>query len=230
MTSRISTERRADYAAFLDHTVLKADTSRSTVRRFCAEARQYGFASVCVNPTHVRLVAEELRGSGVKTCCVVGFPLGANTPQIKAQETAEAVANGAEEIDMVINIGALKDGDDELIFGEIAAVVAAAHPRALVKVIIETALLSDEEKVRACRIAERAGADFVKTSSGFGPGGATVADVQLMRQMVGDTMHVKASTGINDRASFEALRAAGATRMGTSKGMLIVEGERGADN
>jgi deoxyribose-phosphate aldolase len=220
-----TTTRRPDYAACIDHTVLKADTVRSTVLRFCAEAKQYGFASVCVNPTHIPLVSAELRGSGVKTCCVVGFPLGATTPHVKAVETAEAVANGAEEIDMVINIGALKDGDDDLVLRDIQAVVEAAHPHALVKVIIETALLTDAEKVRACQLAERAGADFVKTSSGFGPGGATVADVQLMRATVAADIQVKASTGINTRADFEALHAAGATRMGTSKGMKIVEGD-----
>lgn len=225
MPSVTAPDRRPDYAAFIDHTVLKADTLRSTVQRFCAEAKQYGFASVCVNPTHVALVAAELSGSGVKTCCVVGFPLGANTPRSKAAETAEAVEHGAEEIDMVINIGALKDGDDDLVLRDIQAVVAAAHPRALVKAIIETALLSDAEKVRACRIAQQAGADFVKTSSGFGPAGATVADIRLMRETVGATMQIKASTGINTRADFEALQAAGATRMGTSKGIKIVEGD-----
>ena len=219
---------RPEYAAYIDHTVLKPDTLRSTVIRFCDEAKQYGFASVCVNPTHVRLVAAELAGSGVKTCCVVGFPLGANTPLVKATETAEAVQHGAEEVDMVINVGALKDKDYDLVREEIQRVVAAAAPRALVKVIIETALLTDEEKVIACRLAQSAGANFVKTSTGFGPGGATVEDVRLMKATVGDALQVKASTGINDRAIFEALAAAGATRMGTSKGILIVLGEGAA--
>lgn len=225
MATPLNDHARPDYAAFIDHTVLKPDTTRDTVRRFCAEARQYGFASVCVNPTHVRLVAAELRGSGVKTCCVIGFPLGANTLRVKAAETAEAVADGAEEVDMVINIGALKDGDDDLVFAEIKAVVDAAHPHAIVKVIIETCLLTDAEKVRACQIAVKAGADFVKTSTGFGSGGATVEDVQLMKAAVGDAAQVKASTGINNRAIFEAMMAAGATRMGTSKGCIIIAGE-----
>jgi len=216
---------KSEYARYIDHTVLKADTVKSTVQRFCDEARRYGFASVCVNPTHVRFVAEQLAGSGVQTCCVIGFPLGATTSAVKAFETAEAVANGATEVDMVINIGALKDGDYDLVLNDIKAVVDAAHPRALVKVIIETCLLTDEEKVIACQLARQAGADFVKTSTGFGAGGATVEDIQLMKATVGDAMQVKASTGINDRQIFEAMVAAGATRMGTSKGIKIVEGE-----
>jgi deoxyribose-phosphate aldolase len=223
-SSAPSNETKPEYARYIDHTVLKPDTVRNTVRRFCAEAKQYGFASVCVNPTHVRLVATELAGSGVKTCCVVGFPLGATTPLVKATETAEAVQNGAEEVDMVINIGALKDGDDDLVLQDIQAVVAAAHPKALVKVIIETCLLSDAQKTTACRLAQQAGADFVKTSTGFGAGGATVEDVRLMKATVGEAMQVKASTGINNRAIFEEMVAAGATRMGTSKGILIVTG------
>jgi deoxyribose-phosphate aldolase len=213
------------YAQYVDHTVLKADTVRSTVKRFCDEAKQYHFASVCVNPTHVNLVANELRDSGVKTCCVVGFPLGANTTRIKALEAAEAVENGAEEVDMVINIGALKDKDYDLVYEDILAVVESVHPQALVKVIIETCLLTDEEKVIACQLAQKAGADFVKTSTGFGNGGATVEDVRLMKRTVGERMQIKASTGINDRQVFEAMVAAGAVRMGTSKGITIVEGE-----
>lgn len=215
----------ASYARYMDHTVLKADTTRATVERFCAEARQYGFASVCVNPIHAALVSSLLKGSGVKTCCVVGFPLGANTPAIKAAEAAGAVADGAEEIDMVMNIGALKDGDLDLVERDIRGVVEASHPKALVKVIIETCLLTDAEKVTACQLALKAGADFVKTSSGFGSGGATVEDVRLMKQTVGDRMQVKASTGINDRAACDAMIAAGATRMGTSKGIKIVRGD-----
>lgn len=219
---------RPEYASYIDHTVLKADTVQSTVQKFCDEARRYGFASVCVNPTHVRFVAEQLRGSGVQTCCVIGFPLGATTSAVKAFEAADAVNNGATEVDMVINVGALKDGNDELVLNDIRAVVEAAHPRARVKVIIETCLLTDDEKVTACRLAQQAGADFVKTSTGFGPGGATVEDIRLMKQTVGSAMQVKASTGINDRQIFEAMVAAGATRMGTSKGIRIVEGEPAA--
>ncbi len=213
------------YAKYMDHTVLKPDTVRSTVKRFCDEAKEWKFASVCVNPTHVKYVAGELAGSGVKTCCVIGFPLGANTQFIKSVEAMEAVKNGADEVDMVINVGALKDKDYDLVYADIKGVVEAAHPKALVKVIIETCLLTDEEKVRACELAKQAGADFVKTSTGFGSGGATVEDVRLMKRTVGDNMMVKASTGINDRKVCDAMLAAGAVRMGTSKGIKIVMGE-----
>lgn len=213
------------YAKYMDHTVLKPDTVRSTVKKFCDEAKEWKFASVCVNPTHVKYVASQLNGSGVKTCCVIGFPLGANTPFLKAVETMEAVKNGAEEVDMVINVGALKDKDYDLVYEDIKGVVDAAHPKALVKVIIETCLLNDEEKVRVCELAKRAGADFVKTSTGFGSGGATVEDVRLMKRTVGDNMRVKASTGINDRKTCDAMLSAGAVRMGTSKGIKIIMGE-----
>ena len=196
----------AGYGKYMDHTVLKPETQRATVAKFCDEAIQYQFASVCVNPTHVKFVADRLKGTGVKTCCVIGFPLGANTSFIKGVETMEAVKNGAEECDMVINIGALKDRDYQLVYEDIKAVVDAAHPKAAVK----------------------AGADFVKTSTGFGSGGATVEDVRLMKRTVGDSMLVKASTGINDRAVCDQMIAAGAVRMGTSKGILIVKGEGGS--
>lgn len=215
----------ASYAQYMDHTVLKPDTVRSTVKRFCDEAKEYKFASVCVNPTQVKYVASQLAGSGVKTCCVIGFPLGANTSFIKGVEAMEAVKNGADEVDMVINVGALKDKDYDLVYDDIKAVVDAAHPKAQVKVIIETCLLTDEEKVRACEIAKQAKADFVKTSTGFGSGGATVEDVRLMKRTVGDSMKVKASTGINDRKTCDQMLAAGAVRMGTSKGILIVKGD-----
>jgi deoxyribose-phosphate aldolase len=213
------------YAQYMDHTVLKPDTVASTVKRFCDEAREYKFASVCVNPTHVKYVAAQLAGSGVKTCCVIGFPLGANTSLVKAVETAEAVKNGADEVDMVINVGALKDRNYDLVYEDIKAVVDAAHPKALVKVIIETCLLTDEEKIKACELAKKANADFVKTSTGFGSGGATVEDVRLMKRTVGENMRVKASTGINDRKTCDQMLAAGAVRMGTSKGILIVKGD-----
>lgn len=215
----------ASYAQYMDHTVLKPETQRSTVDKFCDEAIQYHFASVCINPTHVRHVAARLKGTGVKTCCVIGFPLGANTTFVKMVEAMEAVKNGAEEVDMVINIGALKDRDDTLVYEDIKAVVDAAHPNAIVKVIIETSALTDEEKVRACELAKRAGTDFVKTSTGFGSGGATVEDVRLMKRTVGEFIKVKASTGINDRAVCDKMLAAGAVRMGTSKGIKIVQGE-----
>ena len=218
----------AAYGKYIDHTVLKPETQRATVARFCDEAIQYGFASVCVNPTHIKFVAERLKGTGVKTCCVIGFPLGATTTFVKAVETMEAVKNGAEEVDMVINIGALKDRDYNLVYEDIKAVVDVAHPKALVKVIIETSALTDEEKVRACELAKQAGADFVKTSTGFGSGGATVEDVRLMKRTVGNSMKVKASTGINNREICDQMIAAGAERMGTSKGILIVKGEGGS--
>lgn len=214
----------ASYGKYMDHTVLKPATQQSTVAKFCDEAIQYKFASVCVNPTHVKFVANRLKGTGVKTCCVIGFPLGANTTFIKGVETMEAVKNGAEEVDMVINIGALKDKDYELVYEDIKAVVDAAHPHAMVKVIIETSALTDEEKVRACELAKRAGTDFVKTSTGFGEGGATVEDIRLMKRTVGEGVMVKASTGINDRAVCDQMLAAGAVRMGTSKGIKIIEG------
>lgn len=214
----------ASYGQYMDHTVLKPETTQSTVEKFCNEAIQYDFASVCVNPTHVKYVAERLKGTGVKTCCVIGFPLGANTTFVKSVETVEAVKNGAEEVDMVINIGALKDKNYNLVYEDIKAVVDAARPKAIVKVIIETSALTDEEKVRACELAKRAGTDFVKTSTGFGSSGATVEDIRLMKRTVGEGVKVKASTGINDRAICDQMLAAGAVRMGTSKGIKIVKG------
>lgn len=213
----------ASYSKYIDHTVLKADTTRATIKRFCDEAKQYNFASVCVNPCHVAFVAEQLRGSGVKAAACVGFPLGANTSHIKAEEAKEAVANGAEEVDMVINVGALKDGDVDYVREDIRAVVEAAHPAALVKVILEISALTDEEIVTACNLALDAGADFVKTSTGFGEGGATLEAVRLMKQTVGDRCKIKASTGINNRQICDAFLAAGAVRFGTSKGIRIVE-------
>jgi len=217
------------YAKYMDHTVLKPETTKATLKRFCDEAKQYHFASVCVNPANIPYVAEQLKGSGVKACAVIGFPLGANTTLIKAMEATEAVKNGAEEVDMVINIGALKDKDYDYVYNDIKAVVDAAHPQALVKVIIETSALTDDEKVKACELSKRANADFVKTSTGFGSGGATVEDVRLMKRTVGEGMMVKASTGINDRAICDQMLAAGAVRMGTSKGIIIVNGGATAD-
>lgn len=215
----------ANYAQYMDHTVLKPETVKKTLKQFCDEAKEYHFASVCVNPVNVPYVASQLKGSGVKTCSVIGFPLGASTSFIKAAETTEAIKNGAEEVDMVINIGALKDGDYDVVYNDILAVVNAARPRAAVKVIIEASALTDEEKVAACTLAKRAGADFVKTSTGFGSGGATVEDVALMKQTVGEGVKVKASTGINDRRVCDEMLKAGAVRMGTSKGIKIVKGE-----
>lgn len=213
------------YAQYIDHTVLKIATTTQTLKKFCDEAREYGFASVCVNPCNIPYVVSQLKGSGVKACAVIGFPLGANTTFIKAMETLEAVRNGAEEVDMVINIGRLKDKDYDYVLKDIQAVVDAAHPHALVKVIIETCVLTDEEKVKVCQLAREAGADFVKTSTGFGDGGATAADVRLMKQTVGEGVQVKASTGINNRQICDEMVAAGAVRMGTSKGIYIVKDE-----
>jgi deoxyribose-phosphate aldolase len=215
----------AGYAQYMDHTVLKPETTKATLKKFCDEAKQYHFASVCINPVNVPYVAAQLKGSGVKTCSVIGFPLGATTALIKAAEATEAIKNGAEEVDMVINIGALKDKEYDVVYNEILAVVSASHPQAIVKVIIETSALSDEEKVAACALAKRAGTDFVKTSTGFGTGGATVEDVRLMKQTVGEGVKVKASTGINDRRVCDEMLKAGAVRMGTSKGIKIVKGE-----
>lgn len=213
------------YAKYIDHTVLKIATTKETLKQFCDEAKEYGFASVCVNPCNIPYVVEQLKGSKVKACSVIGFPLGANTSAIKAMETLEAVKNGAQEVDMVINVGRLKDQDYDYVKKDIKAVVDAAHPQAIVKVIIETCVLSDEEKVKACELALEAGADFVKTSTGFGDGGATEADVKLMKATVGETMQVKASTGINCRADCDRMLEAGAVRMGTSKGIRIVKDE-----
>lgn len=209
----------------VDHTVLKPETTCKTIEKFCKEALQWNYASVCVNPTHVRLAASLLKGSSVKVCTVIGFPLGANTPVVKATEVRDAIANGAQEVDMVINIGALKDGDYELVSRDIKAVVDAAAGQATTKVIIETCLLTDQEKIKVCLLAKNAGADFVKTSTGMSTGGATVEDIALMRKTVGPEMGVKASTGVNDREIALNMIRAGATRLGTSKGEIIVTGK-----
>ncbi len=216
-------------AKYIDHTILKADAKKADVQKLCDEAKQYGFASVCVNPCWVPFCAEVLKGSEVKVCTVIGFPLGANTPQTKAFEAADAIKNGAAEVDMVINIGALKDGLDEQVYQDILAVRRAA-PNAILKVIIETCLLTDEEKVRACQASAKAKADFVKTSTGFstggsGPaGGATEADVKLMKANITEGMQVKASGGVRDVEAFNKMLAAGATRIGTSSGIKIITG------
>lgn len=211
-------------AALIDHTLLKPEATAADIRKVCAEARQYGFASVCVNPYWVRLVAEELAGSPVKVCSVVGFPLGASATQIKVAETAAAIRDGAQEIDMVLNIGELRGGNHDAVRGDIQAVVEIAHAcGAIVKVILETALLNDEQKIAASRLAKEAGADFVKTSTGFGPGGATAADVALMRRAVGPTMGVKASGGVRTLEDLKTMAAAGANRVGASASVKIVE-------
>lgn len=212
-------------AALIDHTILKADATRADVLKVCREAREYQFASVCVNGCWTTLVAKELAGSPVKVCTVVGFPLGAMSTQAKAAETEIAVRDGAREIDMVIPVGALKSGESETVKADIAAVVTAAHAGgAIVKVIIETALLTDDEKKLACRLAKEAGAEFVKTSTGFSSAGATARDVALMRETVGPEMGVKASGGIRTIDDLRAMVAAGANRIGASASVKIVEG------
>ena len=212
-------------AKYIDHTLLKPEASVEQITRLCEEAKKFKFASVCVNAAHAGLCARLLKGSGVKVCCVVGFPLGATLSTVKAFETTQVIADGAEEVDMVLNIGALKSGDAKLVKADVAAVVAAAHShKALVKVIIETCLLSDAEKVKACQLCKEAGADFVKTSTGFNTGGATLADVSLMRKTVGPDMGVKAAGGVRTREDVLAMIEAGATRIGTSGGVKIIEG------
>ena len=213
-----------ELAKTIDHTLLKPNATAAQVLKLCDEAKEYGFASVCVNPSRVALAAQALAGTDVTACCVVGFPLGAIPSVSKAAEAAECVRSGAREIDMVINIGAAKDGDWALVESDIAAVRAACGPAKL-KVIIETCLLTDEEKVEACLAAKRAGADFVETSTGFSTGGATVEDVRLMRRTVGPEMGVKASGGIHNRQEALAMLEAGATRIGASSGIAIVTGE-----
>ncbi|MDY3118603.1 MAG: deoxyribose-phosphate aldolase [Peptoniphilus sp.] len=206
---------------YIDHTLLNADATKDDVMRVIDEAEKYNFASVCLEPCWVALAAERLKDSPVKVCTVIGFPLGANTKTVKAFEAKEAVENGADEVDMVLNIGALKSGDDAAVLADMKAVRNAARD-ALVKVILETCLLTDEEKKKACALAEEAGLDYVKTSTGFSTGGATVEDVKLMREAVGDRMGVKASGGIRDTETAEAMIRAGASRIGASKSVAII--------
>ena len=214
-----------EIAALIDHTLLKPQATAADIRRLCQEARRYGFAAVCVNPYWVTLAASELAGSSVHVAAVAGFPLGANTATTKVAETEGAILDGAREIDMVLNIGELCAGNFDAVRADIAAVVAAAHVQgALVKVILETALLNDQQKTAACELSKLAGADFVKTSTGFSTHGATVHDVELMRRAVGPDTGVKASGGIRTLEDLEAMRAAGANRIGTSSGVQIVEG------
>lgn len=210
-----------DIAKKIDHTMLKADASADTIKRYCKEAVEHKFASVCVNSCHVPLVSSQLKGSGVMTCCVVGFPLGAMLTSAKASEASESVKAGAEEVDMVINIGAVKDRNWDFVRDDIKAVVEASKP-AIVKVIIETCLLTDEEKVKACELSEEAGAAFVKTSTGFSTGGATVEDIRLMRKTVGDRLQVKASGGIRTPEFARELVEAGADRIGAGNGIVLL--------
>ena len=215
-----------DIAATIDHTLLKPEATSDQIAQLCYEAKKYSFASVCVNPTHVPLCAELLKGTPVKVCTVIGFPLGATAADVKQYETSGAIKKGATEIDMVINIGALKAGDLEVVARDILGVVETSHrENIIVKVIIETALLNDEEKKIACLLAKEAGADYVKTSTGFAGGGATVEDVALMRHVVGPSIGVKAAGGIRTREDAEMMIQAGATRIGASAGIKIVKNE-----
>ena len=204
-----------DIAGYIDHTLLKPEATTNDIVKLCREAVEKGFYAVCVNPSYVKTAVTELTGTGIKVCTVIGFPLGATTSQTKAFEASKVVDAGVDELDMVIHIGALKEGNDQYVYDDIAAVVKAARGLT-VKVIIETALLTDEEKVRACKLAQEAGAHFVKTSTGFGPGGATIADVRLMRETVGLSMGVKASGGVKTREAVLQMIEAGATRIGSS--------------
>ncbi|MBS4762253.1 deoxyribose-phosphate aldolase [Carnobacteriaceae bacterium zg-ZUI252] len=211
---------------YIDHTILKPEASLEDITRICSEAKAFEFMSVCVQPTWVKEASEQLKDSVVKVCTVIGFPHGANTPEAKAFETGNAIENGADEVDMVINVGAVKSGNWELVEKDIQAVVSVAKEKgALSKVIIETCLLTDEEKVKVCQICKTVGADFVKTSTGFSTGGASIEDVRLMRQTVGEQMGVKASGGVRSKEDALAMIEAGATRLGASSGVQICQGE-----
>ncbi|MEI6633274.1 MAG: deoxyribose-phosphate aldolase [Chlamydiota bacterium] len=217
-----------DLAGMIDHTLLKADATEKQVETLCREAAEYRFCSVCVNPWFVPLCAKLLRRTGVKVCTVIGFPLGASAPETKAYETRNAIGEGAQECDMVLNVGALKSGDYRLVEKDIRGVVRAAQGGTIVKVILETCLLTDAEKVKACEISKSAGADFVKTSTGFSTGGATAEDIALMRKTVGTEMGVKASGGVRSKEDAEKLVKAGATRLGASASIKIVSGKGGS--
>ncbi|PZD94178.1 deoxyribose-phosphate aldolase [Paenibacillus sambharensis] len=216
-----------EIAAYIDHTLLKPQSTLEEITKLCEEAKTHQFATVCVNPFWVPETALQLAGSGVGITTVVGFPLGATSTFAKMSEARDAIAGGATEIDMVLNVGALKSGMDDIVEADVSGVVGMCRGRAAVKVILETGLLTDEEKVRACLICKAAGADFVKTSTGFGPGQATVEDIALMRHTVGPDMGVKASGGVRDMEAVQAMIAAGATRIGTSSGVAIMSGGQG---
>ncbi len=211
-------------AKYIDHTVLKPATTKEEVIKVCSEAKEYGFFSVCINPYYVKLVKEELENSDVKVCSVIGFPLGASVSEIKAAEASKAIEDGADEIDMVINVGALKNKDYDYVLADIKAVVDACKDKALLKVIIETCLLTDEEKVKACELSVEAGADFVKTSTGFSTGGATAEDIKLMRDTVGPNIGVKASGAVRDNETAMLMINSGASRIGASSSIAIVTG------
>ncbi|MGL5328008.1 MAG: deoxyribose-phosphate aldolase [Peptostreptococcaceae bacterium] len=217
-------------ANMIDHTVLKATTTKEDVINICKEAKEYNFFSVCINPSYIELAKKELEGSNVKVCTVIGFPLGANTPEVKGFETKDAIAKGADEVDMVINVGALKNKEYDLVERDIKAVVDAANKEALVKVIIETCYLTDDEKKIACELAVKAGTDYVKTSTGFGTGGSTPKDIKLMRDTVGSEIGVKASGGVRCKADAHAVINAGASRIGASASITIVNGDEAEGN
>ncbi|MBC6004036.1 MAG: deoxyribose-phosphate aldolase [Paeniclostridium sordellii] len=212
-------------AKMIDHTILKAFATKEDVKVLCKEAKEYNFFSVCINPANIELAKKELEGSDVKVCTVIGFPLGANTSEVKAFETKDAIKKGADEVDMVINIGALKDKNYDYVLNDIKAVVDAADKKALVKVIIETCYLTDEEKKIACELSVKAGADFVKTSTGFGTGGSTPEDIKLMREVVGPNIGVKASGGVRNQEDAKAVIEAGCSRIGASASVAITKGE-----
>lgn len=213
-----------DYAKMIDHTLLKTDAQKKDLDKLLLEAKKYNFMSVCVSPIWVKYAAEQLKDTNVKVCTVIGFPQGATPTEVKVFETKNAIENGATEVDMVIPVGVLKDKDYIAVENDIRAVVEAAKSKALTKVIIETCLLTDEEKIMACKLSKSAGVDFVKTSTGFSTAGATVKDIRLMRETVGEQMGVKASGGVRSREDADAMIKAGATRIGTSNGVKIVEG------
>jgi deoxyribose-phosphate aldolase len=223
--------RDRNVAGMIDHTLLKPEATPDEIKKLCMEAKDYSFASVCINPCYVSLCSELLRGTGVKVCTVIGFPLGSNTTEVKKYETEEAIRNGANEVDMVINVGQLKQGNYDYVEKDVKAVVSTARRHnVLSKVIFETALLTDEEKVRAALICKKAGADFVKTSTGFSKGGATVGDVALMKYVVGSAIGVKAAGGIRSKEDAEAMIASGADRIGASASVKIVSGEKSDSN
>ena len=216
---------KAQIAKMIDHTILKPEATEKEILKLCKEAIEYNFASVCINPSMVPVAATALEGTDVEVCTVIGFPLGATTTEVKAFETKDVIEKGATEVDMVINVGKLKERDLEYVKNDIKAVVEAAKGKALTKVIIETCLLTDEEKVIACQLSKEAGADFVKTSTGFSTGGATAADIKLMRETVGPDMGVKASGGVRTSEDMKAMLEAGANRIGTSGGVALVQGK-----
>lgn len=219
-----------ELAKYIDHTQLKADTTKEQIEKLVSEAKEYEFASVCINPSWVSFCYDKLKDTPVKVCTVIGFPLGATSTEAKVFETKQAIKDGASEVDMVINIGALKSENHDAVKSDIEAVVNEAKGKATTKVIIETALLTNEEKVKVCQLAKEAGADFVKTSTGFSTGGATVEDIKRMRETVGSDMGVKASGGIRDLETMEAMIAAGANRIGASAGVTIIEESRGKED